>query len=157
MKSDDDQIKLMAAIASVPPCTEDEWQEGVRKTNEEWSRVVLPQGWVETRPHGIGPGLAEMLSPVRFVRHGKSTVAFSVGRHDGQLWLHVSLGHPERLPSYMDLVEVKRIFVGRDRQAVQVFAREVEHVNIHPRVLHLWTSLEPAGDGLPAFGRYGTI
>ena len=94
-----------------------------------------------------------MLAPVRFVRHGKSTVAFSVGLHDGQWWLHVSLGHPERMPTYMDLAYVKRIFVGRDRQAVQ----RVPHVNIHTRVLHLWASLEPAGDGLPAFGKFGTI
>jgi hypothetical protein len=61
------------------------------------------------------------------------------------------------IPSYQDLADVKRVFVGDALQAVQLFARAERHVNLHPFCLHLWACLEPAGDGLPDFGKEGTI
>jgi hypothetical protein len=33
---------------------------------------------------------------------------------------------------------VKAIFIGRDKEALQVLPPESEHVNIHPNCMHLW-------------------
>ena len=116
----------------LPTMTEEEWQEAQGKTDEEWARVVLPLNWREIKPRFGGRGAIR----------GKTSVIFSAGKFDGKWWLHVSVAHPEKLPSYMDVAEVKALFVGRDRKAIQVFAAESEHVNIHPRALHLWSCLE---------------
>lgn len=70
--------------------------------------------------------------------------------HDGLTWWHISVsarerfyGKPplERLPSYDELCAVKRVFVGEDAMAIQVFPKASEHVNIHPHCLHLWSPL----------------
>lgn len=68
---------------------------------------------------------------------------------DGRRWLHVSCSRAKRIPSYEDLAHVKRVFIGEDRFAVQVFAPKTQHVNLHPNVLHLWCCLD--GHPLPDF------
>ncbi len=68
---------------------------------------------------------------------------------DGKKWYHVSLSRKSRLPSYEDMKLVKDHFIGKQNQAIQVFAPESEHVNIHPYCLHLWHCLE--GSPLPDF------
>ena len=68
---------------------------------------------------------------------------------DGKLWLHVSLSRPNRVPSYDDLVYVKRHWIGDDRKAIMVLPSKDEHVNLHPYVLHLFTCID--GDPLPDF------
>lgn len=64
-------------------------------------------------------------------------VLMSGDRIDGDQWLHVSVVKRIGYPSYTELVKIKQFFLG-DRLAVQVFAPKAEHVNIHPRALHLW-------------------
>lgn len=68
---------------------------------------------------------------------------------DGKKWIHVSLSRKSRVPTYAEIAIVKRIFIGRDKKAVQVFAPESQHVNIHPYCLHLWHCVD--GDPLPDF------
>ena len=70
---------------------------------------------------------------------------------DGRPWLHASVSRRDRLPSWEDLNEVKDIFVGKDRKAVQVLPPEVEKVNVHPFCLHLFSCLSEAL--LPDFTR----
>jgi hypothetical protein len=67
----------------------------------------------------------------------------------GEMWLHVSLSRAAALPSWEDLREVKDLFVGRDRKAVQVLPPASEYVNIHPHCLHLYAPVEH--DPLPDF------
>ena len=74
---------------------------------------------------------------------------------DQKRWLHVSLSRRNRLPTWADLRIVKKVFVGRDRLAVQVFPRDADYVNIHPYVLHLWSCLD--GDPVPDFRHEGQI
>jgi hypothetical protein len=142
----------MKRVIEMPTMTEEEWQQAKAWTDEEWARVVLPPGWKELpiRDGDIGHG-------ARMATRGKTSLMFSVGAQDGKRWLHVSIAHPEKMPSYLDLAEVKAIFIGKDRQAVQIFPAVAEHVNLHGRALHLWACLEPEGDGLPHFGSEGTI
>lgn len=74
---------------------------------------------------------------------------------DDRFWLHVSAAGPTAPPSWMRLREVKDLFIGHDRVAVQLLPRTVDHVNIHPHALHLWCCLTE--DAVPNFGAGGTI
>lgn len=145
----------IAKTVTVPLVSEERWLEEANRTEEEWKKVVLPPGWRAPTTPGI-PGMPGM-EALRDAVNGKSAVFFSAGRHDGRWWLHVSLSHPDKMPSYMDLAEVKRIFIGEEREAVQVFPPASEHISFHDRCLHLWSCLEPDGSGLPKFGREGSI
>jgi hypothetical protein len=73
---------------------------------------------------------------------------------DGKIWQHLSCAHPDRLPSWETLKEVKTIFMGRDYQAIQVIPSEKKYINIHPYCLHLFRCLDEP-DPVPDFTRGG--
>ena len=68
---------------------------------------------------------------------------------DGNTWRHVSMSHPNKLPSYKEMCLCKSVFIGDDKKAIQVFPEKSEHVNIHPYCLHLFCNL--TGDNIPDF------
>lgn len=70
---------------------------------------------------------------------------------DGKRWIHLSASRKKQLPSWMDLKEIKQIFL-QDRKAIQVLPQKDRYVNINPYVLHLFTCLD--GDGLPEFSGF---
>lgn len=61
---------------------------------------------------------------------------------DGTEWLHVSLSHRDRIPFYEELAKVKELFIGFEMEAIQIFPPKSEHVNHHPRTLHLWSKVD---------------
>ncbi len=73
---------------------------------------------------------------------------------DQRRWLHVSVARPNALPSWELLKEVKQIFIGRNKQAVQVLPTEERYVNQHAYCLHLFHCLED-NDPVPDFTRGG--
>lgn len=81
-------------------------------------------------------------------------VTTSVER-DKNVWLHVSVAHPSRLPTYVELQEVKDVFIGQNKKAIQVFPPRNEHVNLHPYCLHLWCCL--SANPIPDFRKMGMI
>lgn len=81
--------------------------------------------------------------------------------HGGQWWIHASVcRRNKKMPSYDDLAALKRLVIGEDRLAIQVFPSAVDHIDIGTplfgaEVLHLWS---PDNDSvIPKFGRMGTI
>lgn len=56
---------------------------------------------------------------------------------DGVLWIHASMTREATVPSYDDL-KFLHAAVWPDGNAYQAFVPPAEHVNIHPRALHLW-------------------
>jgi hypothetical protein len=133
--------------------SEAEWQESKRRTDDWVKTLALPNGWMEIHiPIDAHP---ELEGQRAFQHINGRRVVVSVGFHDGW-WLHVSVSREKRIPSYEDLADVKRVFVTDAVQAVQIFPRRERHVNIHPNCLHLWARLD-GSDGLPDFGREGTI
>lgn len=111
------------------------------------SPLRLPWQCVTTTPDG---GVWKNL------RTGQAVIASVSREPDGRRWLHVSTSFAARLPSYAELCEVKRLFIGADRRALQLFVPTAEHVNIHPHTLHLWHCVD--GDGLPDFtGGTGSV
>jgi len=104
---------------------------------------VLPPNWCPL-PMDFGPDGRV------FASMDHRSVIMTVAMYDdGHEWLHVSTAHPTRLPTYAELMEVKDLFVGRDRKAIMVLPSAKEHVNIHPNCLHLFARLD--GDSLPDF------
>lgn len=62
--------------------------------------------------------------------------------NDGRKWLHVSVSRPDRMPEWMEIKKVKENFIGKDREAIQMFPKEKDYVNVHKYCLHLWSPLE---------------
>lgn len=68
---------------------------------------------------------------------------------DRTIWLHVSFSRHDRMPSYEDMVLVKKDLIGAAKKAVMVLPSEAEHYNCHPYCLHLYSRID--GDSLPDF------
>ena len=66
----------------------------------------------------------------------------SVDRVDGAWWDHLSVSHKDRLPSWEDLKLVKDLFIGADREAIQVLPRKVDYVNLAKNCLHVWAKTQ---------------
>lgn len=134
-----------------PTCSESEYQAALKLTAQY--APAAPAGWVDAPFPADSPWAGLRC----YRRKGdKLAVIFNASTwDDGRVWLHVSLSRPSRMPSYDDMCDVKRLFIGASKKAIQVFAAESDHVNIHPFCLHLWSCVEP--DGLPDFGKHGTI
>lgn len=53
-------------------------------------------------------------------------------------WDHVSVTHKKRIPNWTEMEYIKRMFFKDDETAMQVHVPPSEHINCHPRCLHLW-------------------
>lgn len=146
----------MDAFAAVPKCTEEEFQDTLLQTN--LAAPACPKGWSDISLAAFPAG--HKLHGVKVYRRiGDQLQVMLTASHwpgDDRVWLHVSLSRRSRMPSYEDVADVKRLFVGEDRKAFQVFPAKQFHVNIHNFCLHLWSCID-GSDGLPEFGQYGTI
>lgn len=58
------------------------------------------------------------------------------------LWRHVSVSRENRLPTWVDLREVKDIFIGPKHCAIHMIPPDEFYVNYHPFTLHLFTRLD---------------
>jgi len=79
---------------------------------------------------------------------------------DGKLWRHTSVSRRDKkIPTYDDLLTLKKLCIGEHRTALQVFPPKDKHVNYAGKrgseVLHLWCCLE--GDVTPDFRIGGMI
>ena len=139
----------MPKLPPLPECSREEFMKCLFLTNEEAGKLRLPPSWEEVKVSLPGN---------RTYRKGRLYVIFGVDAISwGGTWLHVSMSRKDRIPNYDEMVEVKKVFIGDHRQAVQVFPKKEKHISIHPNCLHLWCCLDPEGDGLPDFGKFGTI
>lgn len=143
-------------MIEVPFCSEEEWREAYDLTQKYaptqtlgWRRLYFPPdhflGGAAVYDR-LGDKLNVILSAARWVNDPVRD----------RVWLHVSMAFKNKLPSYQDMCDCKRIFVGPERQAMEIFAKESRHVNIHKNARHLWSCVEGT-DLLPDFGRFGSI
>jgi hypothetical protein len=115
-----------------------------------WFPEALPAGWEEyPPPYGWDRDYNRI-----YVRHGTVRVLVSCAHYgDEKHWLHVSVSRKNReLPNWDLMSQVKDVFIGADRTALQVMPPRAKHVNIAP-ILHLWHCLE--GDVTPDFTAHG--
>lgn len=112
---------------------------------------ILPSNWreVERAPDG-----AEYFSAAARLA---CILSCSI-EDDGRAWLHLSVRHKTRIPTWGELRVCKEQFLG-DRQAIQVLPPKAKYINIHPNVLHLFALLDlEEWMGLPDFtGGTGSI
>jgi len=60
----------------------------------------------------------------------------------GEGWDHVSVSRRHHAPYWRELEFVKRMFFRDDEYAMQLHVPAPEHINLHPRCLHLWRPLD---------------
>jgi hypothetical protein len=53
-------------------------------------------------------------------------------------WDHVSVSYANKIPSWKDMEQVKRMFFEDDEVVMQLHVRPTEHISHHPYTLHLW-------------------
>lgn len=99
-----------------------------------WSPPPPPPSWLESERDIRG---AKYRNPNR-----RLVVILSCAiEDDGRAWLHLSVSHSQRIPTWGELGLVKEAFLG-DREAYQVLPPKKRYVNIHPHVLNLFAPLE---------------
>jgi hypothetical protein len=108
-----------------------------------WEPPAAPRGWYVDDRRLDG---ARYYCPSRKLI---AIVSISV-ESDGRRWLHMSLSHWNRVPTWGELRDAKQLFLG-DVYAYQVLPPKSQYVNINPKVLHLWHCLD--GAPLPEFSR----
>lgn len=82
---------------------------------------------------------------------GGDVVIFSLARHEGLLWAHLSMSKPSRMPTWPELVAARDALLGDHVEAYQVAPPRDRYVNVHPRVLHLFACLDRPEGVLPPF------
>lgn len=87
-------------------------------------------GWVMSN---MGPSGITMWQQ----RSGYSVIVSEAPLLDGNYWLHASIAHRERMPSYDDL-KVLHNAAFNDRYAYQLFVPSSKHYSFHNFALHLW-------------------
>ena len=110
-----------------------------------WQRLPIEQR--------MGNEAAEYMGAWTY--NGLLVIASAGEYDDGLEWLHVSVSRSRRIPSYDDMVLVKKHFIGDAKKAVFVLPEKGNHVNIHDYCLHMFYS---AKNPLPEFsGGTGSI
>jgi hypothetical protein len=112
---------------------------------------VLPANWIEVMRLADG---AKYTSP-----NQKLAAILSCGyESDQRAWLHLSVSHRDRIPTWGEFRTTKELFLG-DREAIQVLPPKAKYVNLHPNVLHAFALLDINEKiGLPDFtGGTGSI
>lgn len=103
--------------------------------------IILPAFW------------KQISSPIPFqkcfMKFNGLAVLVGEFEQEGDRWLHVSCSHKNKLPKWKELREVKDIFIGRDRMAIQIFPFQAQYVNVMEYCLHLWCNL--SRDIIPDF------
>jgi len=98
---------------------------------EAYAPIILPAPWCDVTPKGFIP-FGKAFTNARGLR-----VIFSVEHRSGEdHWLHVSVSRKDRIPSWEDLKQVKNLFIGPARTAIQILPKADEYVNYHKYTLH---------------------
>jgi len=114
-----------------------------------WALAALPQpappGW---RRVELGPDGAAYLTGKAT---GLSAILSGATESDGKRWLHLSVAHRSRTPSWEEFRDAKLAFLG-DRYALSVLPPRAAYVNLNPRCLHCFALADPgAAWPLPEF------
>ena len=118
----------------------------VQPTVQDMAPRVLPAEWHPIASIPLGHGNLGL----RWLRTKRPlmTVVMSVDPYDeGGLWWHLSVAHPDRLPSWKEVVESKELFMGPEVPAMHMIPPRSKWLSVHPFALHLWHRLD--GETMP--------
>ena len=68
----------------------------------------------------------------------------------GMGWDHVSVSRDDRCPVWEEMEFIKHRFFQGHETAMQLHVPQADHINVHPRCLHLWRPLSGAIPRPPA-------
>jgi hypothetical protein len=105
-------------------------------------RSLGPKHWGV--PERFGPDGWRLLSRV-----DRSSIIVTAFDWDDAEWVHASISHADRLPTYDELVALHRAVWGNG-YAYQQFVPPGQHVDHHEYALHLWGKAD-GSPVLPAF------
>jgi len=112
----------------------------------EWIPPAAPSAdWLEVERDPRG-------GKYRNAQRSLTCILSCARENDGRAWLHLSLSHRTRIPTWGELGVAKEQFLG-DREAYQILPPRKRYVNIHPFVLNLFALLDPEAAVLPDFTR----
>lgn len=114
-----------------------------RRINDILPRVI-PAGWFRIPEADQGD------TGCAFDHFSGRRILISIAKEqDGREWVHFSMSHRRRLPTWEELVSAKEMFLGRGSKAIQVIPPRSQYVNLNANVLHLFVCLDE--DPLPDF------
>lgn len=115
-------------------------------TTKTYSGLPAPRDWHIVEIGGDG------LMWERLIGQPIKVIESIAVEDDGRRWLHVSVSKSpsKKMPTYDDLQEARKWFIGEHRECYQVFPTKDRYININP-VLHLFTCLEAEQGVLPKF------
>jgi hypothetical protein len=109
--------------------------------------TILPGDWTEVSAPSWYREMMDV-SIASYIRNdGQLKVLMTEEPHEGTKWLHVSVSHPERYPTWDEIHFVKDLFIGKDKDAVMILPEEKYYVNLHKNCFHLYHRLD--GDTVP--------
>ena len=53
-------------------------------------------------------------------------------------WEHVSVSHPNKIPSWETMAKVKELVFEDEEEVIQYHPKKSEYVNLHENCLHMW-------------------
>ena len=104
--------------------------------NKTYLNRSIPFDWIITSIRDNSASYRHLLSML--------VVSESIHEQDGQRWLHVTISHSARVPTWQEIRRVKSIWIGDNRTAYHVLPRRVRLVEDadDAYTLHLWTPLD---------------
>jgi hypothetical protein len=123
------------------------------KVREKQAQVEIVDGWsppVVLPPHWTILETEEDGAKYMSRRLHLTAILSCAKENDGRAWLHLSVSHRDRIPTWTELRDTKELFLG-DREAYSVLPPKARYVNIHPNVLHLFALLDKDAVALPDF------
>lgn len=107
---------------------------------------VLPNPWRETARREDGAAYLNAAASL-------ICILSCAYEQDDQAWLHLSVSHRLRIPTWGEMRMCKDLFLG-DRYAVSILPPQAMYININSKVLHLFALLDVAAQpSLPDFSR----
>lgn len=103
--------------------------------NRTYLGRTIPFEWIITSIRDDSASYRHLLSML--------VVRESVHEYNGERWLHVSLSHSSRMPTWGELQTVKSIWIG-DRTAYHVLPRAIKFTEDRDDAytLHIWCPLD---------------
>lgn len=150
MKVVPDQLREAMAHLGIDTTTVDfeklaELQNDNARYVDGWEAPrVLPPSWREVSRDDVG-GAKYINANARLA----AILTCSV-EADGRAWLHLSVSHALRIPTWGEMRVCKEQFLG-DREAYSIMPPRARYVNLHNNVLHLFALLDESAAALPDF------
>lgn len=115
----------------------------MRNLNKVQGRIV--NDWVKERFGGVGDHTCGcFMVPSNIDGSHLRIIAASGGG-----WDHVSVSRHDRIPVWLEMQYIARMFFEPDEVCMELHVPPSSHVNCHPHCLHLWRPLDGVQIPLP--------